>query len=394
MLGGEAWGLIGHDLVVRCLQDALVRGRLAHAYLIVGPPGTGKTSLAIALAQTLNCTGSAGALGSNLPNAQPETRNPQPVRPCLICSACRRAGAGAHPDVVALGLEPNQRELGIDRVRELQKLAALRPYEGRWRVFIIRDADRMSNEAANALLKVLEEPPPQVVLLLLAASADRVLPTLHSRCQALHLRRVPVTSLAAALADRFALPLPEAEAIAAFAGGRPGDAIRTAQTPELLETVVDDLNRLRELLEADIPERLELAASLGGATPGTNPGGPGTAPAGGGRTPLLDLLARWERWWRDLLLVHQGCTQGITFVMEREAYLRCAPSLSLAGLRRAIETLQRSIRQLEQNALPRLVLDVLVLELPLLPRSGVLGAGIGAPNHAGAPSGLRDHRDP
>lgn len=325
------WNLIGHDRVVEGLQAAIAHGRLSHAYLLCGPPGIGKTSLATALAQTLNC------------------REAHP--PCGACSSCRRIAAGGHPDVVAVALETNHREISLERIKELQKQAILQPYEGAWRVFVIIEADRLSNEAANALLKTLEEPPPHVVLALTTAAEEHVLPTIRSRCQALHLQRVPAPALAAALVERFALSAPEAAALAALAQGAPGAAIHAAGDPETTEKLEDDLGRLRELLEADLPERLEMAGAL--------LQGPES-----GRSNAGDILARWELWWRDLLLVHQGCTAGLVYTGERESYERLARGLKVEQVHRALKAVQRARRQLDQNAIPRLVLDVLAIEFP------------------------------
>jgi DNA polymerase III subunit delta' len=229
----------------------------------------------------------------------------------------------------------------------------LQPYEGGWRIFIVIDADRLSTEAANALLKTLEEPPPRVLLVLTVAAEDRVIPTIRSRCQAVHLQRVPTPVLAAALVYRFALPVPDAEALAALAQGAPGAAISAAGDPDATEKLEDDLGRLRELLEADLPERLTMAGAF--------LEGPES-----GRSNAGDILARWELWWRDLLLVHQSCSTGLVYTTERENYQRIALGLEFGQVHRALKAVQQAREQLQQNALPRLVLDVLVLEFPPL----------------------------
>src|SRR5258706_2202855 len=149
--GSPNWGIIGHAWAVDFLRRSIAGGHVAHAYLLSGPVGVGKALLALRLAQTLNC----------------QTGGPDP---CLSCRACKRIERGNHPDVrvagmatQAAGLKPDeaarQKDLKIDTVREWQGDISLRPYEGRRRVFILHDAEKLTEAAANAMLKTLEEPP-------------------------------------------------------------------------------------------------------------------------------------------------------------------------------------------------------------------------------------------
>ena len=183
------WGIIGHEWAIEFLRRSISRGRTAHAYLLSGPAGVGKALLALRLAQALNC----------------ETGGPDP---CLACRACKRIERGNYPDVriggmaaQAAGLKPEdaarQKELKIDTVREWQSDINLRPYEGRRRVFILHDAEKLSDAAANAMLKTLEEPPPYATLVLVANTAGDLLPTIVSRCQPIKLRPVPRAQVAA-----------------------------------------------------------------------------------------------------------------------------------------------------------------------------------------------------
>ena len=138
------WRTAGHDKAIKSLERALAEDRLAHSYLVTGRKRVGKTTLALDLARALNCLSDA--------------------RPCGECGQCGRISSGLHPDVRLIGLETARSGrlrtlISIDQVREVQRDASLLPYEGRSRVFIFESAEKLSEEAANSLLKTLEEPP-------------------------------------------------------------------------------------------------------------------------------------------------------------------------------------------------------------------------------------------
>ena len=325
------WGLIGHEGVVAFLEQSLAQGRLAHSYLLSGPQGVGKGTLALALAQRLNCVGS--------------------LPPCQECPQCRRIAAGLHTDVAVIELREQERELGIQRIREIQHTLSLKPFEGRYRVALIRDAERMSHEAANALLKTLEEPPAEVVLLLTTTEEEQVLPTIRSRCQRLSLFSVRWAALTNALQEHHGVVGEEAERLAAYAQGCPGRALAALEHPEVLSVRAQHFSRLKAILEGDVDLRLAEAARL-------------TAQFSGQREAALESARQWQEWWRDLLLVKSGCQEGLVNIQERPDYLRYSLGIGLGDIRSALASLRGALKQLEQNANPRLVLDVLVLRLP------------------------------
>lgn len=181
-----AWGL---------LTAALEAGRVPHAYLFVGPEGTGKHTAALAWAQILLC-------------ARPETR----TTACGVCVACQKVQAGAHPDLLEVGFarqaallkEPveKQKSLKIDTLRDMERLLRFRPVEGRVKVALLDPADELVDAAAHALLKILEEPPPDTHLVLIVREATALLPTLRSRCQWVRFRPLaqgPLTDILRAL---------------------------------------------------------------------------------------------------------------------------------------------------------------------------------------------------
>jgi DNA polymerase-3 subunit delta' len=147
--------------------QAVRRGRLAHAYLFVGPEGVGKRTFAAALAKTLLC--------ENCP--------PDSFDACGSCLACRWVEAETHPDYHYVALPADKHEFPIELIHEVIRLLSVKPARGRFRIVVLDDADTLNEESANAFLKTLEEPPPASVLILLGTSPDYQLPTIRSRCQ-------------------------------------------------------------------------------------------------------------------------------------------------------------------------------------------------------------------
>ncbi len=204
------WQIIGQARAVSLLERGLAAGSLAHAYLLVGPEHAGKMTLAINLAQALNCE-SAG-------------------RPCLECAACRKIKAGNHADVQVIGLLQNDdsneaKLISTEQIKDMLHQASLPPFEGRHKVFIINGAELLSTEAANRLLKNLEEPVANVTFILLTTN-DRLLPaTVVSRCQRLEVTPVPVPAEAAALQEKWGVPAERARLLAGLSHGRLGWAV-------------------------------------------------------------------------------------------------------------------------------------------------------------------------
>lgn len=230
-------GLRGHRAQIEMFERTVARGRLTQAYLLVGPEGTGKQMFARRLAECLLC--------QNRPDNQLEA--------CGECRGCRPFLAGAHPDFIFIEREPGKRDLTISRFlgdddqrgrTGLCHDLSLRPIPGSRKVAIINDADTMNDEAANALLKTLEEPPDGAVLLLIASSLDGILPTIRSRCQQIRFDPLPTADIAALLESLGLAASPEeAATIAALSEG----SLATAR--QLLDS---DLRALRQTLYEDL----------------------------------------------------------------------------------------------------------------------------------------------
>ena len=333
------WPLIGQERAVAWLEQSLKQGRVSHAYLFLGPPHVGKTSLALCLAQALNCR--------------------SPVSPCGQCTSCRRIAAGKHADVQIIKLlkDPKDgkdaQEISIEQIKDLQQHAILPPYEGSYKVFIITEAERLSPEASNRLLKTLEEPPPQVVIVLLASAEERLLPTVVSRCHRLELRPVPAKQLEQALIEREGMEAELAKWLAHLTAGCPGLALSTEARDNLLK---ERPHRLAELIGLDGAGSVERFAFAGRLAEQFSKR----------RAWVDEELRLWLSWWRDLLLSKAGLKDSIVNIdLETELEGR-VQALSLSQISGFLSNLGQAMRQLEQNANSRLVLEVLMLNLPRL----------------------------
>jgi DNA polymerase-3 subunit delta' len=228
----------------------------------------------------------------------------------------------------------------------LQREAVLSPYEGRYRIFVLRRMDLATLEAANSLLKTLEEPPAQVVLILTAVQAEQLPSTVISRCQRLDLRPVARHIIEASLREK-EVPPSQAQLLARLAGGRLGWAFRASRDADVLHQRQEALAQLIQMLPADRVERLSFAWKTS-------------------RDPLAshDLIELWTTWWRDLLLV---CSQGegpIVNVDRADELQGIAGQSTMLQAWAMLNTLQAAAAQLESNVNARLALESLLLKLP------------------------------
>lgn len=320
------WRIIGHDWAVALLRQSLVTGRLAHAYLFTGLPRVGKTTLALALAQALNCR--------------------QPDAPCGQCLSCQKIAKGIHPDVRLILGEGAGASIKIEQIRALQREAALAPYEGRQRVVILRNMDRASVEASNSLLKTLEEPPGHLVLVLTAVHAKVLPTTVVSRCQRLDLRPAAQHAIEAALCER-GIAQPRAQLLASLSQGQVGWALIAGRDEAMLERRQKDLDCLLELLTTDRVGRLEFAAK-----------------ASQDLQAVQRWIELWSSWWRDLLLLCGRSQVGLVNVDRLHELNLLAEQLSLSRALAGLHALHEMAAQLEAHVNTRLALESLLLQLP------------------------------
>ncbi|MEW5871988.1 MAG: DNA polymerase III subunit delta' [Chloroflexota bacterium] len=324
------WEMCGHEWAVNLLAEHVARGRMRHAYLFTGPQGVGRRTLALRLAQALNCL-----------------EPPAPGAPCLSCRTCKQIDRMEHADLAVVQAEQIGGTLRVDQVRELQRSLALAPYQARYRVAILLRFEEANASAMNALLKTLEEPASQVVLILTAESAENLLPTIVSRCEVLRLRPLPLGQVEQDLQTRWGMPEEQARLLAHLSGGRPGYAFRLYQEPERLALQSSWLDDLSQLLSAKRVDRFAYAEKMAKD-----------------KDTCRAMLSVWLAFWRDVLLKSSGAAAPVANLDRQEQIEHLAEQFGMQVAYHVVTVLDRALALLDCNVNLRLAAETLLLDLP------------------------------
>jgi DNA polymerase-3 subunit delta' len=336
------WQTAGQDRLIKIIKDSIELRSLAHAYLFVGPAHVGKMTLALDLAKALNCNSS--------------------TLPCGSCRTCQRIEQGKYPDVIIIdknaGRDPKDRkkatEISIDTIRELmQRGANLPPYEGKYKVFIIEDADLMSEEAANCLLKTLEEPPQYILIILLTTEEHKLLPTVLSRCQRFELKPVAIPEIEEKLSRREGVPAEKIKLLAKLSGGCLGWALNALDDEGYLMNRKDRLSEFISLIGQNWDERLSYMQQL---------------PSD--RNCAEEILKLWLLWCRDVLLVKYECDGAVINIDCIHDLKTWANMMTVPEIKEFIDCLNRAIVNLNRNVNLHLLFEVIMLDMPRKEKRG------------------------
>lgn len=323
------WDLTGHEWAVDMLKKHIVHGTTRHAYLFSGPTGLGRRTLALRFAQALNC--------------------PTPVEagiPCRVCRDCKQIESMKHADLTIVQSDSEGGILKVDQIREARRTLILKPYMSKYRVALFLRFHEANDNAANALLKTLEEAPSYAVLILTADNPEQLLPTIVSRCEVLRLRPLRVEEVQRELQNR-GLENSRAKLMAHISGGRMGYAIRLIENDSLLEKREERLNDLLALLPASRVEKFKYADQLSKDKDG-----------------MRQTISFWLSYWRDVMLRTAQAETPLVNVDRNVEIEDLAGRMDLSASRRVVSGLEEALEKMERNVNPRLLAEVLLLDLP------------------------------
>jgi len=325
----DPWNITGHEWAVDMLKKHIVHGTTRHAYLFSGPPGLGRRTLALRFAQALNC--------------------PTPVEagiPCRVCRDCKQIESMKHADLTIVQSDSEGGILKVDQIREARRTLILKPYMSKYRVALFLRFHEANDNAANALLKTLEEAPSYAVLILTADNPEQLLPTIVSRCEVLRLRPLRVEEVQRELQNR-GLENSRAKLMAHISGGRMGYALRLIENDTLLEKREERLNDLLTLLPASRVEKFAYADKLSKD-----------------KDSMRQTISFWLSYWRDVMLRTAQAETPLVNVDRNVEIEDLAVRMDLSSARNVVGGLEEALEKLERNVNPRLLAEVLLLDLP------------------------------
>lgn len=320
--------IIGHKQIIEHLQRAISYDKVSHAYIFNGPEKSGKMMLAEAFAMTLQC-------------------EKKEAEPCLSCHSCKQAMGKNQPDIIYLQHE-KPGTISVDDIRrQLNNDIVIKPYSSPYKIYIIDEAEKMNQQAQNALLKTIEEPPAYAVILLLTTNADAFLPTILSRCITLNLKVVPDAEIKEYLMKTYQVPDYQADICTAFAQGNVGKAIQLAGNEDFNELKDSALQLIKRIKDIELYEMMEAIKQISQYKLQIN--------------DYFDLLMIW---YRDVLL-YKATADVNSLIFKDEIYdiKNQASKSSYSGIETIIQALDKAKLRLNANVNFELVMELLLLTM-------------------------------
>lgn len=320
--------ILGHEMIKEHFQKAIQNDKVSHAYILAGEQGMGRKTLAKAFAMTLLC----------------ERSNQEP---CMECHSCKQILSGNHPDVLWVTHEkPNS--IGVDDIRtQINDTISLRPYSSAYKIYMVDEAEKMTVQAQNALLKTIEEPPSYAVIILMTTNEEIFLPTILSRCIKLNLKPLKDHAVSAYLTESLGVPENQADIYAAFARGNLGRAIHLSSSEEFKLLYQEVLGLLKNIKEMDISSLLNYIKRLQEE-----------------HLDLYDCLDFMQLWYRDILMFK--VTKDMNLLIFKDEYSAVSSQCSVSsyeGLETILTAIDKAKARLNANVNTELAMELMLLTM-------------------------------
>lgn len=320
--------IIGQEQIKEHLINALQTGKVSHAYIVNGEKSSGKEFIARVFAMALQCE-------------RGETE------PCQECHSCKQALSDNHPDIIRVTHEkPNT--ISVDDIRaQVNNDVGIKPYSGPRKIYLINEAEKMTVQAQNAILKTLEEPPSYAVILLLTTNVNALLPTILSRCVVLNMKPVPDEQVKRYLMEQLQIPDYKAEVCVAFARGNIGKARALASSEEFENVKAEALSLLKYIGQMELNEMIAAIRKINEY-----------------KLEVSDYLDICAIWYRDVLLFKAtNDVNHLVFREEIQALRETARQCSYEGIETIIKALDTAKKRLEANVNFELTMELLMLTI-------------------------------
>lgn len=319
--------VVGHEKIIEHLQNAIRMNKVSHAYIFQGEDGCGKNLMADIFTAALQC-------------------EKKGIQPCKVCKSCLQMASGNQPDVIRVTHE--KAGIGVDDIREqVNGDIYVLPYASRYKIYIIDEAEKMNEQAQNALLKTIEEPPAYAVLLLLCSNKNKLLPTILSRCVCLSFKAVPKDKIKNYLMTKCQIPDYRAGIAAEFSGGNLGRAIRYASSEEFSGRKDEVLRILKNIGEMNMGALMEAVKHLAE-----------------NRASIDDDLDLMMLWFRDVLLFKATKDANqLLYKEEVQAIRKAAEIYSFGHLDAVILAIQKARVRLNANVNFDIAMELMLLTI-------------------------------
>ena len=320
--------VVGHRDIIGYIQDAVQQNKVSHAYILNGQRGSGKKMLAKLFATTLQC----------------ETGKSEP---CNECRSCIQANNGNHPDIITVKHE-KPGSISVDDIRsQVNGDIMIKPYSSPYKIYIIPEADLLTVQAQNALLKTIEEPPEYAIIFLLTENADSLLPTIRSRCVMLKLRNIKDKLVKKYLMEQLQIPDYQADLCAAFAQGNIGRAVMLAKSEHFNEIKEEAIQLLKYINEMELSEIVSAIKEINKY-----------------KLEVTDYLDIITIWYRDVLLYKATKDVGSLVFGDQLKYIKeRASKSSYEGIETILESIKKAKVRLKANVNFDLVMELLLLTI-------------------------------